>query len=319
VNLDLGPTEEIAAGVSSFAHTVWEGTLIVPFDGTYTFTADVIGGVAVAIDDAFVINSWKDGEKVLTGDVPLTAGEHFIRVDYHMDNVETPAKKLILKWSGPILEEVIPASQLVASQTPPSSVLDGWKCISYNMNTVGRFEKVDNSYRITASKESVNEAPLKASFMNRKMSGSYEFETYLDKGNTEGDAGIMIQGEDGYYIMVYVRIIGGDSYYGARVYAPGNESWQQLADNVQFGDDSNFESYLRVEKRGREIKCYWKDLVDDPWTEVATYNAPLGMFGPQTAVGVTVNGRGGTVSSAQYVFRDMKLAEIDSPTIILVR
>jgi hypothetical protein len=70
------------------------------------------------------------------------------------------------------------------------------------MDKVGQFLKTsDESYTITASGQRVNGTPLRAAFMNKKMSGSFVFETYLKRGNADGFGGLMIQDENGYYII----------------------------------------------------------------------------------------------------------------------
>ena len=101
-------------------------------------------------------------------------------------------------------------------------------------------------------------------------------------------------------------------------YVPGDSSWSQPVPWVQFGDRSNYDCYLRVEKRGRDVICLWKDLPTDPWTTIYTYTAPVGMFGREVAVGFTVNGYSGA-NPAQFIFSEIELKAIDIPTIIIIR
>jgi hypothetical protein len=320
VNFSLNAQDEIISGVSSDARIVWEGKLIVPFDGLYTFSADAIGGAAVAVDNTFAFNSWTDGIKSLSGDLLLTAGEHSIRVDYRTDSDASRAKKFILKWSGSVQEEIIPLSQLLPSTTPPSCYIDDWKCLSYNMDRVGQFVKAnDGRYIITSSTESVGENPLRAAFMNKMMQGSYSIEALVTRGNADGIAGIMIQDKNGYYIMPYIEIKGADTWYGVKAYSPESESWSHICDRVQFGNMSNHDSCLRIEKRSGEVKCFWKDNVGNDWTEIATYKTPVGMFGFETFAGLAVHGNHSSQNPAQFVFNNIDVKEIETPTLIMLK
>jgi hypothetical protein len=187
------------------------------------------------------------------------------------------------------------------------------------MDKVGQFLKTsDESYTITASGQRVNGTPLRAAFMNKKMSGSFVFETYLKRGNADGFGGLMIQDENGYYIIPYLLINAADSYYGVKVYSPDGKSWNNVVDQVRFGTMSNYDCYIRIEKRSKEIKCFWKDFENDPWTEIATYNASQDMFGYETFVGFSVCGDAKT-NPAQYIFSNYILREIESPTLIILK
>jgi hypothetical protein len=320
VNINLGAAAEIAPDVTAHARMVWEGSLIVPFAGTYTIKLETDAGGAVAIDDVFACNSWTDGTKIPTGDVNLTAGEHKIRVDYRLSDDDAPTKKCILSWSGPVAEEVIPASQLIPAATPPSPMIDGWTGVSYHMNRVGQFIKMnDGRYRVTASgQEMGGPTAFNASFMWKRMSGSFAIEAKLQMGNGYGFGGIMVQGDNGHFVAPYFYVQGALSYYGLKKFLPGDASWAQTVSWIQFGNTSNYDCYLRVEKRGRELKCFWKDLKTDPWTEVHSFVAPAGMFGREVAVGFTVNGFPGA-NPAQFYFSEIDFKSIDTPTMVIFK
>ena len=87
---------------------------------------------------------------------------------------------------------------------------------------------------------------------------------------------------------------------------------------TQFGNNSNYDCYLRVEKRGRNIVCMWRDLKTDPWTTFYEYTVPVGMFGREVAVGFTVNGYTGA-NPAQFIFSEIDFKSIDMPTMVIFK
>jgi hypothetical protein len=188
------------------------------------------------------------------------------------------------------------------------------------MDRVGQFVKAnDGRYIITSSTEGVGTNPLRAAFMNKMMQGSYSIEALVTRGNADGIAGIMIQDKNGYYIMPYIEIKGGDSWYGVKAYSPESESWSHVCDRVQFGNMSNHDSCLRIEKRSGEVKCFWKDNVGNDWTEIATYKTPVGMFGFETFAGLAVHGNHSSQNPAQFVFNNIDVKEIETPTLIMLK
>jgi hypothetical protein len=157
-----------------------------------------------------------------------------------------------------------------------------------------------------------------AAFMWKRMSGSFAIEAKLQEGNGYGFSGIMVQGDNGHFVAPYFYVNGAVSYYGLKKFLPGDASWAQTVPWIQFGNMSNYDCYLRVEKRGREIKCFWKDLKTDPWTEVHSFVAPTGMFGREVAVGFTVNGYDGA-NPAQFYFSEIDFKAMDMPTMIMFK
>ena len=317
VNINLGAADEIAPGIAAHARMVWEGSLIVPFAGTYTITLETDAGGAVAIDDVFACNSWTDGTSVPSGDVNLTAGEHAIRVDYRLSDGDAPTKKCILKWSGPVAEEVVPASQLIPAATSPSPMIDGWTCVAYHMNKVAGFAKTnDGEYRVRASAQDMGgQTDFNTAFMWKRMSGSFAIEAKVWGMN--GSGGIMLQGDNGHFVMPCFRVTsnGGEHYYGLRKFLPGDASWSQGVDWVSIGSST---CYLRIEKRGQDIKCFWKLQKGDSWTEIDNFTAPAGMFGRDIAVGFAACGYNGSPTSGTFQVSEVNVKEIGGVMIIVM-
>ena len=114
------------------------------------------------------------------------------------------------------------------------------------------------------------------------------------------------------------EIYTGDIPHSLKAYSPESESWSHVCDLVQFGSTSNHDSCLRIEKRSGEVKCFWKDNVGNDWTEIATYKTPVGMFGFETFAGFAVHGISGQ-NPAQFVFSNIDVKEIETPTLIMLK
>jgi uncharacterized protein YraI len=62
----------------------WTGPQSFASGGTYRFTATTDDGVRVYVDDRLVIDAWRDQLRTtVTGDITLTAGQHWVRVEYY--------------------------------------------------------------------------------------------------------------------------------------------------------------------------------------------------------------------------------------------
>ena len=105
------PMIEGVEGSHTNVYVTWTGKLIVPFAGSYKFTAAAKGMVSVWIDDSNVTRySAASGYTELTsGATALTAGEHDIRVAYWQGVANSGCT---LYWDGAVAKEAIPLSQL---------------------------------------------------------------------------------------------------------------------------------------------------------------------------------------------------------------
>ena len=115
------------------ARARWYGKLVVPVSGTYVFGADTCVGcsLGVAVDGAWALNADNVQSTSVAGDgVELSSGEHDIYVEFLREQTDA---KLMLRWQGPIAEEVVPVTQLIP--TPPHDFGD-WT-LERTFNTLG--------------------------------------------------------------------------------------------------------------------------------------------------------------------------------------
>ena len=91
----------------------WYGKLVVPYAGRYTFKADTLAGavIAAAVDGVWAVNSANTTGDGLSGEMDLAAGEHDFYAEFARHAASRVTSKFVLKWSGPVSEEVIPSTQ----------------------------------------------------------------------------------------------------------------------------------------------------------------------------------------------------------------
>jgi len=137
-------------GTSDHIRIVWNGTLTIPFSGDWTFYATSDDGVVLSIGGEPRINRWVTrGPTTDQVTLPLTAGEHPIRLDYFN---EGGGKAMILEWGGAVDRAVIPATQLKPLALPPNEgvcVTTGeWQGRTFGLGRRG-FHTMDSNGAIT--------------------------------------------------------------------------------------------------------------------------------------------------------------------------
>ncbi len=143
-------TEELEDG--SDYSVCWEGNLIVPDNGWYTFILNnVDDGARIFIDNDWITDVgwlWEDPDfKPSPQTVFLRKGQHKIRIDYEQ-RVYARAS-LQVKWSGPkFAEEVIPVSSqmkgFIAATHIHSTYSDGKKDVRTILREVDRKLTIEN-------------------------------------------------------------------------------------------------------------------------------------------------------------------------------
>ena len=99
INYDWGSGgPDTGVGTNNFS-VRWTGTHDFAEAGDYTFTVTADDGVRVRVDGQLIIDQWKDqGATTYTATVPLTAGEHRVKMKYHEKCGDAVAK---LRWQKP--------------------------------------------------------------------------------------------------------------------------------------------------------------------------------------------------------------------------
>ncbi|USN99899.1 MAG: hypothetical protein H6810_04345 [Phycisphaeraceae bacterium] len=125
----LTPIEETLVGTINFASTtgnpvggpladhmgaVFQGYVVVPADGLYTFSLESDDGSRMYIgDDMVVENDGLHGMQTRIGDIALAQGAHAMRIEYFEYD---GGAGLIFRWVGPTVSGVVPLSALRHSE-----------------------------------------------------------------------------------------------------------------------------------------------------------------------------------------------------------
>lgn len=296
--IDLAWTadEPLAPGVTEpVAHLAWQGKIVAPFDGAYTFTLDTDAGGAVFIDSSTVLNSWTGGTKSPSGSITLTAGEHSIRVDYRT-NEKGVDRKCVLSWSGPVESEIVPATQLIPSETPPSAKLDGFTVQVYGQQGLASFVRSPskNEYRIRGTRKALKSLSkgLGVTALLKPFEGPFRCQVSLP-GHSNGHAGLMFQNADGNYIVCSVRKT--DAYNWTNVSRSDPETGAAMdvvATKEIKRNDSNARYDVQMMRSGRDWTFSYRERGTDAtdWTEMGTWTDADGEFDNAGYLGIAVWG-----------------------------
>ena len=117
---------------------MWNGGIMVPEEGEYTFYTGSDDGVKLYVNDLLIIDRWFDqGLTEYSGSVYLRAGIVYpIRLEYY-DNGGSAA--IYLKWSGPSIEKQIIPTQYLASSVAEIRPKDIWVVDLNSMPMAMRF------------------------------------------------------------------------------------------------------------------------------------------------------------------------------------
>ena len=117
INFDWGTgSPDPSVDVDTFSVS-WEGGLVVPEKGDYTFYTTSDDGTRLYINDILIIDEWSDhGMAEYSGQIYLRPGSVYpIRMEYY-DNGASAAVNL--KWSGPgIAKQIVPTEYLTSTLT----------------------------------------------------------------------------------------------------------------------------------------------------------------------------------------------------------
>ena len=325
------PGEELAAGVTDDAALAWEGSLIVPFTGIYTLTAELGtetgAGVGVFIDNAVVLDNWRvassASEKTVSGNATLTAGQHSIRVDYHPASGSTAAKRFALRWSGPVEDEVIPVSQFVPAETAPTARLGDLTRRPYSSAKAGQNNAApyapylqvlgENDYVVSGACLALGN-PLDGTFdlvtYEAPVNDAFTCQATLSRyGSTSyGGAGLILQRTDGTYLFFYVRSSYANNWYGIRYSDPTTGVAKDiLAETLVDSSTYSLVNDLRLIRRGSEYSFFWRKNGTADWTLLTTWTDADGIFPNNVFAGFGVGQMSQTSASAMFRVRDFTL------------
>ena len=267
----------------------WYGKLVVPYTGRYTFKADTLAGavIAAAVDGVWAVNSANTTDDGLSGEMDLTAGEHDFYAEFARHAATRVTSKFILKWSGPVSEEVIPSTQFKPGD--PFEYGDWTSVRTFgDVPQVGMvFPSADGlSFRFNKCTQRYSDNADRYLAMSRAFKGDFDlmFHVALLSPNVPYGQrfGVRVASSlnptdaSAYYFFGYSATDNGTgwTFSGLRpangtVYTwPNGTAWLRRGEFLRGGVGD-----VRVRRRGDVVTCYYKDPQTSQWTVDYTLSA----------------------------------------------
>lgn len=271
--LEFAETDAFAPGVVSNACLAMKGKIIVPFTGTYTFRLDTANGGAVYLDDEWAVNGWVGGP--LSDSYALTAGEHDIEIHARL---ESAVNRVKLYWSGPVEEEVIPATQFIPSDV--GYTFDRGK--DWKVRILGGYVRgdvygtaSDNEVIVKAgpqSRENWRTDPHMV-FMAHPCSSSFTLSARLNdyEMGGSGDFGLLVRAANGNFLRFCATNAGTDSAEPSVMVLTNGVAVSQTVATAPRVSGFNYDMKIDYDQGSGVFSCSMKGAGSPDYTLVGTW------------------------------------------------
>lgn len=300
---------------------VWNGTLTVPLDGTYTFYLTTDDGCAMRIDGAFVINEWWSRSTATSvGELTLAAGEHAIRIDYFQGTGGSVAR---LEWAGPVTRAVIPTTQLKPLDLPAENLgpwLGGRTFNSVRLGTYA-YDPANGNVTIHNTGGDIHSTNEAHTLVWQKAKGPFLLEAKATYDSPTGNGTKAL-------LMMRNRLETGSPFisaawlsvnqYGCKFRPSEGANIIDSMPDTAWITGAPSPVWLRLSRLRNEITLSVK--LDGVWTPYRTFVDGDGLFDDEVFVGFSVSGAGASVASMyQYgvTFSDYRLTPLTGTVLIL--
>jgi hypothetical protein len=317
-------------GSHTNVYVTWTGKLIVPFTGSYKFTAEAKGMVSVWIDDSNVTRySAASGYTELTsGATDLTAGEHDIRVAYWQGVADSGCT---LYWDGAVAKEVIPLSQL--KPVVPNALPEPWEGVRSITSSATEFYpsdsrvNADGSFDLAFTGADINYTDGRTrghNFLYRSFKGDFKMTVKVKMNASSWKAGekgglkvAASLSETSPFEAFFLR---GNKSLGLRARRSGLSEPKSLDGKNAWGTSYTSSTiYMRLERNGSVFTYSYRAAKTDPWTAIYRYDdSATGYYGDTVYVGPVsmfvsnADWEGGAYRRARYAWRFSEI-DIHSP------
>jgi hypothetical protein len=326
------PMIEGVEGSHTNVYVTWTGKLIVPFAGSYQFTAAAKGMVSVWIDDSNVTRySAASGYTELTsGATALTAGEHDIRVAYWQGVANSGCT---LYWDGAVAKEAIPLSQL--RPVVPNALPEPWEGVRSITSSATEFYpsdsrvNADGSFDLAFTGADINYTDGRTrghNFLYRSFKGDFKMTVKVKMNASSWKAGekggLKVAANLSEISPFEAFLLRGNKTLGLRVRRSkldeptaigGKEIWKTPYTSSTI--------YMRLERTGSVFTYYYRAAKTDPWTAIYRYDdSETGFYGDTVYVGPVAtcvnlganSWEGDSYRTARYAWRFSEI-DIHSP------
>ena len=327
---EVRPMIEGVEGSHTNVYVTWTGKLIVPFAGSYQFTAAAKGMVSVWIDDSNVTRySAASGYTELTsGATTLAAGEHDIRVAYWQGAAD---HGFTLYWSGAVEKEAIPLSQL--KPVVPNALPEPWEGVRSITSSATEFYpsdsrvNADGTFDLAFTGADINYTDGRIrghNFLYRSFTGDFKMTLKMnasswkagEKGGLKVAANLT---EASPFEAFFLR---GNKSLGLRARRSGLSEPKSLDGKSAWGTSYTSSTiYMRLERKGSVFTYCYRAAKTEPWTAIYQYDdSATGYYGDTvyvgpvaTCVSLGANSWGGdSYRTARYAWRFSEI-DIHSP------
>lgn len=310
--------EDLVPGVASGARYVWDGSLICPADGTYTFDVESDDGALVRVGGVTAANAATANP---SGNITLTAGTHTLHVEYRCTKT-VGMRTCKLHWTGPMAREPIPASQLVPAAETPQPELDGWKVYAFGQDILNAVERLaPGVYRFASGKRGYSGARTGVDylFMCQDWRGSFDISANFRTGYASTEGILMRDAEGNMYWVRLSRDASGVLRYGVWGMRPGETERRVVAEDTEVVGGfwhPTVPFCLRLVRDGASFTAFYRKKTAEDWTPFATWTDAA--FPRAVAVGFMTCGNWGTEPFDVDV-SEIALRLTRDPLLIIVR
>ena len=307
----------------------WHGNLTVPFTGDWTIYVTSDDGVALRIDDAFVINSWYTrGATTDQVTLHLTEGPHPIRIDYFQGG---GGKAMKLEWaSATISRAVIPTLQLEPLPLPADEDVflktGEWSGRTFGTGRLGH-HTMDGNGDITLHSAGGDMSGANENFYYawQNVSGDFIFEAKaemdIDPDRRDGKAMLMVRDSlaAGSPLLAACAISAHASgRFTVKHRIPPETTISDLSD---WDGPSANPFYLRVKRSKDVFTLAYRDAAPgSPWVQMHEFTDAGNAFSNDIYIGMAVCA---PVGSSQKMFQTATFSDISirkvTGTILMIK
>lgn len=284
--------EDLVPGVASGARYVWDGMLICPAGGTYTFDFESDDGALVRVGGVTAANAATANP---SGNITLTAGTHTLHVEYRCTKT-AGVRTCKLYWTGPMAREPIPASQLVPAAGTPQPELDGWKVYAFGQDVLNAVERfAPGVYRFASGRKAYDGSRTGVNylFMCQDWRGSFDISATFRTGYVSAEGILVRDAEGNMYWVRLSRDSSGVLRYGVWGMRPGETERKVVAEDIVVGFwQPSVPFCLRLVRDGVAFTAFYRKKTAEDWTPFATWTDAA--FPRAVAVGFMTCGSWGT-------------------------
>ena len=327
---DARPMIDGVEGSHTNVYVTWTGKLIVPFAGSYTFTAAAKGMVSVWINDSNVTRySAASGYTELTsGATTLAAGEHDIRVAYWQGAAD---HGFTLYWDGAVAKEAIPVSQL--KPVVPNALPEPWEGVRSITSSAAEFYpsdsrvNADGTFDLAFTGADINYTDGRIrghNFLYRSFTGDFKMTLKMnalswktgEKGGLKVAANLT---EASPFEAFFLR---GNKTLGLRARRSSLSEPKSLDGKSAWATPYTSSTiYMRLERKGSVFTYSYRASKTDRWTAIYRYDdGETGFYGDTVYVGPVAtcvnlgagSWEGDSYRTARYTWRFSEI-DIHSP------